>query len=155
MVNAIEEMLHQVLDDNLQAKIKEGAITPEQVEPFKAAIAEECRVFDKIEMSGFMLFMSELVTWCKSHGIPIGFNRGSCGWSRVAYVTNPQQTSILRHGIQCSVASATKIVKRLVILISTCLPPSVIWFTTTSSTVLSGKDRVYSGDRHYQVQRLY
>ena len=82
------EVLHQVLDDNLQAKIKEGAITPEQVEPFKAAIAEECRVFDKIEMSGFMLFMSELVTWCKSHGIPIGFNRGSCGGSRVAYVTN-------------------------------------------------------------------
>ena len=32
--------------------------------------------------------MSELVTWCKSHGIPIGFNRGSCGGSRVAYVTN-------------------------------------------------------------------
>lgn len=82
------EVLHQVLDDNLQAKIKEGAITPEQVEPFKTAIAEECRVFDKIEMSGFMLFMSELVTWCKSHGIPIGFNRGSCGGSRVAYVTN-------------------------------------------------------------------
>ena len=82
------EVLHQVLDDNLQAKIKEGAIIPEQVEPFKAAIAEECRVFDKIEMSGFMLFMSELVTWCKSHGIPIGFNRGSCGGSRVAYVTN-------------------------------------------------------------------
>lgn len=82
------EVLHQVLDDNLQAKIKEGAITPEQIEPFKAAIAEECRVFDKIEMSGFMLFMSELVTWCKSHGIPIGFNRGSCGGSRVAYVTN-------------------------------------------------------------------
>lgn len=79
------EVLHQVLDDNLQAKIKEGAITPEQIEPFKAAIAEECRVFDKIEMSGFMLFMSELVTWCKSHGIPIGFNRGSCGGSRVAY----------------------------------------------------------------------
>lgn len=82
------EVLHQELDDNLQAKIKEGAITPEQIEPFKAAIAEECRVFDKIEMSGFMLFMSELVTWCKSHGIPIGFNRGSCGGSRVAYVTN-------------------------------------------------------------------
>lgn len=35
-----------------------------------------------------MLFMSELVTWCKSHDIQIGFNRGSCGGSRVAYVTN-------------------------------------------------------------------
>ena len=82
------EVLHQVLYDNLHSKIAEGAITPEQVEPFKAAIAEECRVFDKIEMSGFMLFMSELVTWCKENGIPIGFNRGSCGGSRVAYVSN-------------------------------------------------------------------
>lgn len=82
------EVLHQILHDNLQSKIAEGAITPEQVEPFKAAIAEECRVFDKIEMSGFMLFMSELVTWCKENGIPIGFNRGSCGGSRVAYVSN-------------------------------------------------------------------
>ena len=76
------EVLHQVLHDNLHSKIAEGAITPEQVESFKAAIAEECRVFDKIEMSGFMLFMSELVTWCKENGIPIGFNRGSCGGVR-------------------------------------------------------------------------
>ena len=81
-----------VFDDtiqkNFEAKIEEGAITQEQIPKFKEAIKEECRVFDKIDMSGFMLFMSELVTWCKSNGIPIGFNRGSCGGSRVAYVTN-------------------------------------------------------------------
>lgn len=81
-----------VFDDTIQknfdAKIEEGAITQEQIPKFKEAIKEECRVFDKIDMSGFMLFMSELVTWCKSNGIPIGFNRGSCGGSRVAYVTN-------------------------------------------------------------------
>lgn len=82
------EVLHQVLDDNLEAKITEGAITAEQANPFREAIAEECRVFDKIDMSGFMLFMSEMVTWCKENGIPIGFNRGSCGGSRVAYVSN-------------------------------------------------------------------
>ncbi len=82
------DVLHQVLHDNLEAKVAEGAVTAEQVEPFKEAIAEECRVFDKIDMSGFMLFMSEMVTWCKENGIPIGFNRGSCGGSRVAYVSN-------------------------------------------------------------------
>lgn len=82
------EVLHRVLSENLEKKIKVGAISPEQVEPFKAAIQEECRVFDKIEMSGFMLFMSEMVTWCKENGIPIGFNRGSCGGSRVAYISN-------------------------------------------------------------------
>ena len=82
------EMLQKAIESGFQEKIKVGAITPEQIEPFKAAIEEECRVFDKIEMSGFMLFMHELVTWCKTHGIPIGFNRGSCGGSRVAYLTN-------------------------------------------------------------------
>ena len=88
--NAAEDkaVLEDTIRKNLQSKIDEGAITPEQIQNFKDAIKEECRVFDKIDMSGFMLFMSELVTWCKSNGIPIGFNRGSCGGSRVAYVTN-------------------------------------------------------------------
>lgn len=82
------EVFAKTIENGFQEKIREGAITPNQVAPFQEAIKEECRVFDKIDMSGFMLFMSELVTWCKSHGIPIGFNRGSCGGSRVAYVTN-------------------------------------------------------------------
>lgn len=83
-----KDVLNETIEKNLQSKIEEGAITPDQVDSFRVNIAEECRVFDKIDMSGFMLFMSELVTWCKSHGIPIGFNRGSCGGSRVAFVTN-------------------------------------------------------------------
>lgn len=88
--NAAEDkaVFEEAIRKNFQAKIDEGAITQEQIPNFKDAIKEECRVFDKIDMSGFMLFMSELVTWCKSNGIPIGFNRGSCGGSRVAYVTN-------------------------------------------------------------------
>lgn len=86
--NADKAVFEDTIRKNLQSKIDEGAITPEQIQNFKDAIKEECRVFDKIDMSGFMLFMSELVTWCKSNGIPIGFNRGSCGGSRVAYVTN-------------------------------------------------------------------
>lgn len=83
-----KEVLCKTIAENFKAKISEGAITQNQIEPFESAIAEELRVFDKIEMSGFILFMGELVTWCKTHGIPIGFNRGSCGGSRVAYVTN-------------------------------------------------------------------
>lgn len=88
--NAAEDkaVFEDTIRKNFQSKIDDGAITPEQIQNFKDAIKEECRVFDKIDMSGFMLFMSELVTWCKSNGIPIGFNRGSCGGSRVAYVTN-------------------------------------------------------------------
>lgn len=82
------EVFLQRIDDGLNEKINSGAIKPDQVDNFHSAISEECRVFEKIDMSGFMLFMSELVTWCKSNGIPVGFNRGSCGGSRVAYVTD-------------------------------------------------------------------
>lgn len=83
-----EEVLWDTIWKNFQAKIDDRAILPEHIEPFKKAIEEEMRVFGKINMHGFMLFMSELVTWCKENGIPVGFNRGSCGGSRVAYVTN-------------------------------------------------------------------
>lgn len=83
-----KQVLHETIERNFQAKIADGAITPEQIAPFREAIEEELRVFEKIDMSGFMLFMGEMVTWCKENGIPIGPNRGSCGGSRVAYVTN-------------------------------------------------------------------
>ena len=47
-------------------------------------------------MTGFMLSMSELISWCRSSGIAIGTARGSVGGSRIAYVAdiidlNPEQ----------------------------------------------------------------
>lgn len=83
-----EEVFHQTIDSKLKYKLENKIIPADQEPAFKDAIKEECRVFSKIEMSGFMLFMSEMITWCKENGIPIGFNRGSCGGSRVAYVTD-------------------------------------------------------------------
>ena len=83
-----KEIFSARIKAGLDEKIASGAIRPEQIPGFQKAIPEECRVFDKIDMSGFMLFMSELITWCKSNGIPVGFNRGSAGGSRVAYVTD-------------------------------------------------------------------
>ena len=46
------------------------------------------RVFQKLQMDGFMLSMSELISWCKQQGMAIGTARGSVGGSRVAYVTD-------------------------------------------------------------------
>lgn len=51
-------------------------------------IKEEMRVFKKIGMVGFMLFMSELICWCWDNGIPIGPCRGSVGGSVIAYITD-------------------------------------------------------------------
>lgn len=69
-------------------KIQSGIITPNQVEPFRKAIEEEMAVFRKLEMTGFMLSMSEILTWCKENDIAIGTARGSVGGSRIAYITD-------------------------------------------------------------------
>jgi DNA polymerase-3 subunit alpha len=81
---------------SIEQKFQSGVIPNEQQPAFRNAVQEEGRVFGKVDMKGFMLFMSELTRWCKSSDIPVGFNRGSVGGSRVAYCTditdlNPEQ----------------------------------------------------------------
>jgi len=67
-------------------KLKNGII---QSDPrYEENIHEELRVFKKIGMIGFMLFMSELVVWCWENGIPVGPCRGSVGGSTIAYLTD-------------------------------------------------------------------
>lgn len=72
----------------LEEKLANGVIPPEQEKGFREALSEELDVFEKIQMSGFMLSMSELITWCHENGIPTGFARGSVAGSRAAYVTD-------------------------------------------------------------------
>ena len=69
-------------------KISTGIILPNQIEAFRKAIDEEMAVFRKLEMTGFMLSMSEILTWCKENNIAIGTARGSVGGSRIAYITD-------------------------------------------------------------------
>lgn len=67
-------------------KLEKGIIKPDP--RYEENIQEELRVFKKIGMVGFMLFMSELVCWCWDNGIPVGFCRGSVGGSTIAYITD-------------------------------------------------------------------
>ena len=83
-----EEIYYSTVDNLLSKKLYNGIIPEEQKDAFLSAIEEESRVFKKVNMLGFMLFMSELVRWCWKNSIPVGFNRGSVGGSRVAYVTD-------------------------------------------------------------------
>jgi DNA polymerase-3 subunit alpha len=90
------EVYHQLIQKKLKDKIVSNVIPSYQIESFGKSIEEENKVFNKIDMCGFMLSMAEFVTWCKEHDIPVGFNRGSCGGSREAYITditdlNPEQ----------------------------------------------------------------
>lgn len=80
--NVFEERIYRMY----QEKLDKGIIKPDS--RYEENIREELRVFKKIGMVGFMLFMSELVCWCWDNDIPIGFCRGSVGGSTIAYLTD-------------------------------------------------------------------
>lgn len=83
-----DEIFSRTVSEKLEEKLKNGVIPRAQEGAFKEAVNEEMRVFRKLKMTGFMLSMSELISWCKSQGMAIGTARGSVGGSRVAYVTD-------------------------------------------------------------------
>lgn len=85
---ADREKLVEVVYRSYQDKLARGVIPQSEKAGFDAALPEELRVFEKIDMSGYMLCMSELIRWCWANGIPVGPGRGSVGGSRVAYVTD-------------------------------------------------------------------
>lgn len=85
---ADSKMFTETVERKFREKLDSGIIPPEQEAAFRTAIDEEMRVFQKLKMDGFMLSMSELISWCKSQGMAIGTARGSVGGSRVAYVAD-------------------------------------------------------------------
>lgn len=78
----------ETIEKKLAYKLENGIIPIWQEPAFRSAVAEELRVFDKIDMTGYILCMSELISWCWENNIPIGPARGSVGGSRIAYVTD-------------------------------------------------------------------
>lgn len=78
----------ETVERKLKEKLESGIIPASQEAAFRSAIDEEMAVFQKLDMTGFMLSMSELICWCKEQGMAIGTARGSVGGSRVAYVTD-------------------------------------------------------------------
>ena len=79
-----EKELKRRCNERYNDKVRRGVIKPSQ--QYIDSVREELRVFKKIGMMGFMLFMSDLVTWCWENGIPIGPCRGSVGGSEIAYL---------------------------------------------------------------------
>lgn len=76
------------INQNFNTKVNDGIIAADKIDAYKTAIDEELRVFKKLNMCGFMLSMSELITWCKENDIPVGTGRGSVCGSVIAYITN-------------------------------------------------------------------
>ena len=79
-----ESVFKKLINTKYKYKIKQGIINKDKI--YKDNILEELRVIKKVGMIGFMLFMSEMMTWCKDNGIPFGNCRGSVGGSTIAYI---------------------------------------------------------------------
>lgn len=82
------EKLVETVERKFREKCESGVIPADEIPAFRKAIDEELEAFRKLDMMGFMLAESEIVSWCKENGMAIGTARGSVGGSRVAYVTD-------------------------------------------------------------------
>lgn len=83
-----EQILLERLREKYKEKIVKGIIDKSHAKEYGDKIKEELQVFHKVGMGGFMLFMSEMISWCWENNIPIGFCRGSVGGSEVAYISD-------------------------------------------------------------------
>ena len=83
-----EQILLERLREKYKEKVAKGIIDKSKAKEYGDKIKEEFAVFHKVGMGGFMLFMSELVSWCWDNDIPIGYCRGSVGGSEVAYLSD-------------------------------------------------------------------
>ena len=83
-----EQILLERLREKYKEKVVKGIIDKSKAKEYGDKIKEELQVFHKVGMGGFMLFMSEMITWCWENNIPIGYCRGSVGGSEVAYLSD-------------------------------------------------------------------
>ena len=81
-----EKVLWETLKRKYNEKVTRGEI--EDNPKYWDNINEEMRVFKKINMIGFMLLMSEIMSWARENNIATGFSRGSVGGSTVAYISD-------------------------------------------------------------------
>lgn len=83
-----EKILVDRLREKYLDKVKRGVIDGTKAQQYGDMVKEELNVFHKVGMSGFILFMSEMMSWCWDNGIPVGFARGSVAGSVVAYLSD-------------------------------------------------------------------
>lgn len=81
-----ERTMWEVLNRKHDEKVKNGIIDDNP--KYRENINEEMRVFKKVNMIGFMLGMSNILSWCRENNIPTSPCRGSVGGSTVAYISD-------------------------------------------------------------------
>lgn len=81
--NEKQKMIN-LIQKKYKEKIDKGIISDSDV--YKKRINYEFKAFEKLKMFSFILFMSELISWCRKNGIPTGFSRGSVAGSLICYI---------------------------------------------------------------------
>ena len=84
VVENARDVLWQRCQDRYLDKVWNGVI--EDNDEYLRRAEEEIDVFSKVDMCGFMVIMSDIMTWCRDNGIPSSPCRGSVGGSVVAYL---------------------------------------------------------------------
>lgn len=93
-----EEVMWERINNGYKEKVAIGEI--EDNSQYLKNAEEEMRVFKKTNMIGFMLSMSLIIKWAKDNGIAVGFARGSCSGSTVAYLTDITDVDpVIRHTV--------------------------------------------------------
>ena len=91
-----EKVMWNTIKRNYKDKLKRGIISNDKA--YVDQIKEEMAVFKKVNMVGFMLFMSEMMTWARNNHIATGFSRGSVSGSMVAFITNITDVDPIKWG---------------------------------------------------------
>lgn len=86
--NTANEQLKALISTKLQEKLDRKEIDVNRIDEYKKAIQEEFEALSKQGMESFMIFMSELMTWCRENDIHSSPCRGSVGGSTIAYITD-------------------------------------------------------------------
>lgn len=95
--NDDEKTLIDRTERMLNDKINKGIIDGSNPK-YKENLKEELRVFKKLNMMSFMLFMSEMIEWCENNNIPTCPCRGSVGGSTLAYITGITDVDPIKWG---------------------------------------------------------
>lgn len=91
------EVWRKLIFKKLKEKVDKGWIDKNKLEDYKNSILIEYNAMSKQSMASFMIFMSELMTWCRENGIQSSPCRGSVGGSLIAYITDVTDVDPIVH----------------------------------------------------------
>ncbi|WP_125154848.1 PHP domain-containing protein [Clostridium rectalis] len=86
--NNANQLWKKLIEKKLKEKIDKNIIDKKNIKKYKKRIIEEFKAMSKQNMESFMMFMSELMTWCRENDIHSSPCRGSVGGSLIAYITD-------------------------------------------------------------------